>query len=262
MTRNRISLLAPAVLAALALGALAPAQSSALLGVPEIGRCVKVAAGTGEYEVASCTGGRKPTGGHYDWEKASKIKFVAGGGLTEIETTGGKKVECTVMAGTGEYYAPFPQNEEIDVKLLGCKENVFHFECRNAAPEEIDLAMYGEYGFIKNALNKEGKLVVSVGMSLKVDDPQKFECGPNKDQYRIEEGVIAPVTPIDKMSATTFTFKFKASAGKQKPPRFEGGGLEALILDETFPAMPPEQAGLTGTIKNTNEEAMEIKAKE
>ncbi len=157
----------------------------------------------GEYEVASCIGGRKAAGGLYDWEKAAKTKFASGGGLTVLETTGAKRIECTVFSGEGEYYRPFPQDETISVRLFGCKEPTLKVECHNSAPEEIDLVMFGEYGFIKNP--------ASVGMSLKLSDPQKFECGPNKNQYRLEGGAIGSVTPIDKMSKATFKFKFKPS---------------------------------------------------
>jgi len=241
--------------------ALTSASASALLAEPEIGRCVKVLAGTGEYEVATCTGGAKAAGGRYDWQKAAKTHFVSGGGATILEATGGKKIECKAFSGEGEYYVPFPQDETLNVKLFGCKEFTFNYECHNAAPEELDFAMFGEYGFVNNFLNKEGKLVVAVGMSLKIDDPQKFECGPNKNQFRIEGGAVGRVTPIDKAGAK-FTFKFAQSKGKQKPPGFEGGAPQAFVLEETFPLMPPEDAGLMSTYTNSNEEPLEIKARE
>ncbi len=257
----QIRMLAGCAIAMLALCALGPAQSSALLGVPEVGRCVKVAPGSGEYVVASCVGGRKAAGGEYDWQMGTKTKFTSSGGLTVLETTGAKKIECAAFAGEGEYYKPFPQDETIHVKLFGCKEPALKVECHNSAPGEIDLVMFGEYGFIKNFINKAGKLIVSVGMSLELSDPQTFECGPNKNQYHLEGGGIGPVTPIDKMS-TTFKFKFKAAVGKQKPARFEGGPKHAFTLEQTFPPMPPEEAGLTSTYANTNEEPLEVKAKE
>jgi hypothetical protein len=249
------------LLAMLASIVLTSASASALLAEPEIGRCVKVAPGTGEYEVASCTGGAKAAGGGYDWQLASKKHFVSGGGVTILETTGGKKIECKTFFGGGEYYSPFPQDETITVRLFGCKEFTFNFECHNGAPEELIFSMFGEYGFIKNFINKEGKLAVAVGMSLKFDDPQKFECGPNKNQFLLGGGAIGRVTPIDKMS-TTFAFKFAAIKGKQKPAKFEGGLKQAFVLEETSPPMPPEEAGLTTTYSNSNEEPLEIKAKE
>jgi uncharacterized membrane protein len=240
---------------------LTSASASALLAEPEIGRCVKVASGTGEYEVASCTGGAKAAGGRYDWQLAAKKNFVSGGGVGTLETPGGKKIECKSFLGKGEYYAPFPQDETINVRLFGCKEFTFNFECHNNAPEELDFAMFGEYGFINNFINKAGNLVVAVGMSLKIDDPQKFECGPNKNQFVFGGGAIGRVTPIDKMSST-FAFKFAAVKGKQKPAKFEGGVNQAFVLEETSPPMPPEEAGLTITYSNSNEEPLEIKAKE
>jgi hypothetical protein len=261
MKRIAIRILVPAAMALLALGALAPAQSSALLAEPEIGRCVKVVAGTGEFVVASCTGGRKATGGNYDFEKATKKKFTSGGGLTVLETTLGKKIECAALSAEGEYYFPFPNTETFHLKLGGCKENVFHFECTTGPPGVVELVMFGEYGFIKN-LVKEGKTVVSVGMDLELTDPQKFVCGPNHNEYKLEGGGIGAVTPIDKMVASGFTFKFTQSKGKQKPTHFQGGVNHEFVLEETFPPMPAEAGALMSTYVNSNEEALEIKAKE
>jgi hypothetical protein len=104
-------------------------------------------------------------------------------------------------------------------------------------------------------------LVVSVGISLKLSDPQKFECGPNKNHFVLGGGAIGRVTPINKMT-TAFTFKFTATKGKQIPAKFEGGVKQAFVLEETSPPMPPEDAGLTTTYSNSNEESLEIKAKQ
>jgi hypothetical protein len=236
------------------------ASASALLAEPEIGRCVKVAPGSGEYEVPSCTGGAKAAGGLYDFQAAAKKKFTSGGGVTVLEAVGGKKLECKTFTGEGEYYNPFPQDETIEVRLFGCKEFTFNFECRNGAPGELMFKMFGEYGFIHNFINKEGKPVVAPGFNLKLTDPQPFECGPNKNQFKIYGGAVGRVNPVDKMSGT-FTFKFSQLAGKQKPTRFEGGFKQAFGLEETSPPMPIEEAGLATSYSNTNEEPLEIKAK-
>ncbi len=68
MLMARIRMLGLCLIAIGASSALGSASASALLAEPELGRCVKVAPGSGEYEVASCTGGAKATGGSYDWE--------------------------------------------------------------------------------------------------------------------------------------------------------------------------------------------------
>lgn len=68
--------------------------------------------------------------------------------------------------------------------------------------------------------------------------------------------VIAPVTAVDKMSAT-FALKFKAAKGKQKPTSFEAGLTDTLTFASSS---REEQAGLTSTITVANAEALEIKA--
>ncbi len=149
------------------------------------------------------------------------------------------------------------------LRLFGCRDLALNFECTNAAPENIVTPkLPGEWGFIMNKLDKAGKLVVSVGLELEMPEPSlKFECGPNKNKFEVTGQFIAPITPIDKMS-TTFKLKPKAAAGKQHPPRFEGGGVRSLTLQQVFPPMPPEGAGLTSTDTITSEEPLEIKAEE
>jgi hypothetical protein len=258
----RVRILAPCVLAMLALCAVAPAQSSALLAFPEIGRCVKVAPGTGHYERSSCTGGAKAAGGEYDWEPGlAKAKFVSAGGVTILETISGLKIECKKVLGEGEY--GFPDDMTLTLHLLGCKDLALNFECRNLGPEEIVMSkLLVELDFIHNFLNKEGKLVVSVGAPLPFEEPTiSFECGPNKNQLTLSGVAIATVSPIDKMSKT-LSLKLKEKSGKQMPSKFEGGGKLTPVLQQTFPPMPPAEAGLSSSDTATNEEQVEIKAAE
>jgi len=241
--------------------ALGSASASALLAEPELGRCVKVAPGSGEYKVASCTGGAKAAGGSYDWKReAIKDKFVSAGGVTVLEAIGGTKYECKTLVNEGEYDN---DGAGLLLRLFGCRDVALNFECTNAAPENIVTpTLPGEWGFIMNKLNKEGKLVVSVGLELGIPEPSvKFECGPNKNKFELSGQFIVPIAPIDKMS-TTFKLKAKAVAGKQHPAKFEGGGVRALTLQQVFPPMPPKGAGLTSTDTITSEEPLEIKAKE
>jgi hypothetical protein len=148
-------------------------------------------------------------------------------------------------------------------RLFGCRDLQLSFECRNLGPEEIVTAkLPGELGFTRNFINKEGKLVVAVALAISFEEPTvSFECGPNKNRLTLKGIVIAPVAPIDKM-AKAVSVKLKQSKGKQMPAKLEGGGKQTLILQQTFPPMPPEQAGIASIDTNTNEEPMEIKAAE
>jgi hypothetical protein len=66
-----------------------------------------------------------------------------------------------------------------------------------------------------------------------------------------------PVTAVDTM-APTFKLKASETSGKQFPEAFEVGPKETLTLSLSGGA--GEQAGLAGSITNTNEEKLEIKA--
>lgn len=258
----RVKILAPCALTILALLAIAPAQSSALLAFPEIGRCAKVAPGTGQYVLSSCTGGAKVSGGGYDWEvPLLKPKFVGTAGVSVLETLGGLKIECKKVIDEGEYGSP--DDMEVTLHLLGCKDLALNFECRNAAPEEIlMLKLPIELAFITNHLNKEGKPVVSVGAPLPFEEPHiNFECGPNKNQLTLSGIAIAVVSPIDKMSKT-LKLLLKEKSGKQMPSKLEGAPVPTPVLQQTFPPLAPEGAGLSSTSTLTNEEPAEIKAAE
>jgi hypothetical protein len=254
----RIKILAPCALTILALFAVAPAQSSALLGFPEFGRCVKVAPGTGNYLLSSCTGGAKP-GGEYNFEPLVKPTFAGTGGVTVLETVSGLKIECKKVIDEGEYGS---DDIELTAHLIGCKDLALNFECSNAAPEEIlMLKLVIELEFLSNHLNKKGKLVVSVGAPIQFEEPHiYFECGPNKNKFTLSGIAIAPVSPIDKMSKT-LSLKLKEKSGKQMPNKL-GSSKLVPVLQQTFPPLPPEEAGLSSINTLTYAEASELKAAE
>jgi hypothetical protein len=241
----------------IAISAIAAGSSAAL---PELGRCVKVPPGTGQYEVASCTGGAK-LGGKYEWMPgAVKNKFVSGGGVSILETTGGFKITCAAIADEGEYVGPMSVFVPV-VRLLGC-EPAGGGVCENASAGEIVIPSHGVFGFIKNFVNSKGKLVVSVGVDLEPFEHTTVICeGPSVGApiLSLFGSVIAPVTPIDKMTGT-FKLKFTASKGKQKPQNFETLPKDTLSLENVAKKVV-EEAGITSTDSISNEEPLEIKAK-
>jgi hypothetical protein len=241
----------------LALGAGA-ASASAL---PEVGRCVKVAPGAGQYLVPSCTGGAK-AGGTYEWlPGAVKNKIVSAGGASTLETVGAVKIACKALADESSYLTPTTLSTVI-IRLFGCEDTNIKGPCENTANGgEIVIAAPGsqELGFIRNKIVKE-KPSVSVGLDIVLRERILFRCqGPaGNAEFVLFGSVIAPLTPIDKMS-NTFTLKYKASKGKQQPKKFELGPVDTLSLENLLTAKI-EQAGLTVTDTLSNEEPLEVKA--
>jgi hypothetical protein len=235
------------------------AASNASAALPELGECEKVAAGTGEYKVASCTGGVAP-GGTYDWHPgAAKPSFVSGGGVTTLETTGGVKIVCKVVADEGSYSTPKVVAKL--TKFLGCEDVGIGGPCENTASGgEIVVFMTGEWGFIKNFV-KEGKLILSVGLDLAPPEHTTFRCqGPRGNaEFALFGSVIAPVSPIDKMTSS-FTLKYSQAKGKQKPAKFQGGPKDTPLLENLI-TKTVEEAGLASTDTLSNPQPLEIKAK-
>ena len=112
---RRIKILLPCALSILALCAVAPADSSALLAFPEIGRCVKVAPGTGAYALATCTGGAKG-GGEFEWQPGLvKPKFLGKGGITRLGLIRG----ATRGDGQGTHQGDAPNRYQSDHRCCG-----------------------------------------------------------------------------------------------------------------------------------------------
>jgi len=245
--------LALCVLAIFAMCAVTAACASAAL--PELGRCEKVAKGTGEYKAATCTGGIILTGS-YDWHPgAVKPMFVSGGGATTLETTGGVKIACKAVADEGSYGTPKAVSALI--RFLGCEDTAIGGPCENtSAGGEVVAFMAGEFGFITNTIK-----VVSVGLALAPRERITFRCqGPRGNaEFALLGSVIARATPIDKMTST-FTLKYAASKGKQKPAKFEAGPKDTPLLENLI-TKTVEEAGLTGTDSLSNAQPLEIKAK-
>jgi hypothetical protein len=112
----------------------------------------------------------------------------------------------------------------------------------------------GTLGYISGG----GTSKPSVGIRLAPATGTQFadiECsGVN---VTLAGSMIATVTAqIDKMTLTS-TLRFKALRGKQNPGQFEGGSSSSLTATSGSEA---EQAGLTSTESNSNEELLEIKA--
>jgi alpha-tubulin suppressor-like RCC1 family protein len=229
--------------------------------LPEFGRCVFVGAG-GQYTGANCLA-EAPGKGKYNWVPAEKKKFSGKLGVSTLETVGKAKIICSAATSTGEYTAA--KTATATIAFSGCESARGPCQSATAKPGEIlTSSLQGSLGFIKNEV-KEGKLLVSVGLDLKGESSlATAECGSTvgaKQLVALEGSVIAPISPIDKMSSES-TLKYKALAGTQIPESFQSGGKDTLSttfisgLEKTT-----EQTGLSATGSIKNEEPLEIKAK-
>lgn len=238
----------------LAMAALAVAPVAAHAGPPELGRCVKVTTGTGnKYKDAGCEKGVVPTG-KYEWfPGAVKNHFKSTEGKSTLETVGGLTVTCMKDTDHGEYTSPKTDLETI--VFTGCKHNATPCQTTASGPGEITTTLLASsLGFIKAPTE------VGVSLESATGEPfAQFACGPVG--VVITGSVIAPITPISKMTLT-FKENFKATAGKQEPENFEFEPKDTLTcsLYEVFSGvlLSTEQCGFTSADKVVNEEKLEI----
>jgi hypothetical protein len=250
-------------LASLLLVAIAvPAASAAL---PEVGRCVQVAKGTGKFKGGACITRSTGAGGSWEWvpvTEAEKQTFKGTGTSPLILTAGHSKLACVVANIHGEYTGP--KTATVEFELQGCM-NESGKQCQTNALKgsEVDsLPLEAEVGFIKGEAPN-----IAVGLDLKPKSPLTalaiYECGSPTESDRIEGSVIARISPLERMT-TVNNLLFKTKLGQQVPEKFEGGPTDTLST--TFMSGIESSSGpslLTiaeETGSNTN--ALEIKAKE
>jgi hypothetical protein len=256
---TRIKTLALSTIAAASLGALFAASALAVSVPPEVGRCVAVPPGSGEYELASCTGGVK-AGGSFNWELgAIKNKFVAAGGETIFETVTAEKIKCKSILEQGEYVGA--TSERLTFRLFGCEIVALGGKCQNAGPEEIVSGLAeGDYEFIKGGEKPNVGIDLSIGEGPE-EAKLEFNCDtPSSGLVHVVifGSAIARATPLEKMSST-FKKKFNEKGGKQTPSHFMGEPIESLTL--IIGANPPQPGALLTPkpMTQNNEEPLEIK---
>jgi hypothetical protein len=223
--------------------------------LPELGRCLPLASGTGKYKTAACT--TKSAGedsGKYEWQPwpTANDHFATEGGAATFETEHKSIVKCTANTLGGEYLSS--QTATAGITFTGCQApGALGGPCQSegAAPGEIvSSTLGGQLGVIKAGTKP------TIGLDLKpASEPlAAFQCGESR--VTVIGSVIAPIKAVDKMT-TVFTLKFKASKSRQKPERFESDPSDTL----TFTTKSAEErSGLTMNDPLHNEEALEIKA--
>jgi hypothetical protein len=237
--------------------------AGASASLPELGRCVKVAKGTGTFIGKNCLHASPTHKGEYNFEPgALKNKFEGSGEAVKLETAK-LKFECTASTENGEYTGA--KTSSVTLDLIGCLNLATKHKCNTNPAKEGEIeppqALKGELGFITG-----GEKPV-VGLDLKPENQPfvTFICGepgkPPELQGTLEGSVIAKVLKISTM-VPEFSLAWKATGGKQVPESFEGGAVDTLTLKALTTSGPStEGAVLKGIATIPNEEPLEIKAK-
>jgi len=237
------------LLSVLAIGAVAVATANA--EAPEIGRCVKVTAKTGKYGTSTCIS--KLNGGSYEWlPGAEKPKITTSGGVGVLETVNGTTVGCKTETSVGEMNSAKTVTG-IVVTFKECASAGLKCTTKGSKTGElVTNALEGRLGF-ENKAKKKVALDLFPGKEaggLFIT----FQCATLHLEVR---GSVLVNVPSDKM-ATTFTLKYTAAKGHQKPENFEGEPID--VLESSINGHPFEQSGQTITTKQKNEEALEVNA--
>jgi hypothetical protein len=232
----------------------AVSAASASAEAPDVGRCVKVAKGTGSFKSANCTAAL--AGGSFEWlpgpGASNKFSVAKTSAFWTLEVGGGPKIVCTGGSGTGEYTSSNSVGA-VALTLTGCVDG---FECNSPGQQDgvvVLNPLEGTLGVIKAGatpkLNKIGLDLFPAGHEPFVAE---FVCAGVAIQVR--GSVIVPVT-TNKMLLTS-PLKFVQKNGKQKPEQFEGEPKD--VLEFSTDRGPFAQAGLFFEAAETNEEPIEI----
>jgi hypothetical protein len=233
---------------------------------PEFGRCVKVPAEKeagktvyhGWFTAATCLVRSATRTSKYEWVSGAiqagfhtKIKELT---KVTLETVKKVKVICTGESSAGAITSAKTVGNVI-IKFTGCESATKKCTTPGLAPGELETKKLEGVLGIESITIKEGKETRHVGLDLypvgKTGPFMEYTC-TGSAPTTLTGSIIGPA-PADKMF-TTATVKHAATAGKQKPERFEGGEKDVLTNALN------EQVGLTDTTTQTNEEAFEINA--
>jgi hypothetical protein len=243
--------------------------------LPQVGRCVKVAVGTGAYSGPGCTTlATKPITKRYEWVPASvteKLAFSGSGLETTLTTAGHSTIKCLAANITGEWTGP--KTASVNVELQGCTTSA-GAQCQTITnpqnKSEIKLnGVLGEPGFIRYE-EVEGKVIEAVGLDLKPQPPMTslatYECTGSSEAGHIEGSVIGKITPINKMTTEQKLLYYATKAGEQRPEQFQAGPKDTLMTSFTE-GLPEESKGSGASSLNIKGESgknaapLEIKAK-
>lgn len=216
-------------------------------GPPELGDCVQVAAGTGEYENAGCT--KAKAGSLYDWKPFVLIEGIADEYEPFVlETQAKAKLECRGLLTL--YFEPPKAVGDGGISFQSCTTGAA--ACTVSFNTELE-------GFLMAERGLAGKRP-KIAMELSVLDHKGgllwgFDCGGVSTQVR--GSVLVPMPSTDEM-LTTLSPSWVARKGKQKPEKVRGGAPE--VLEMSTNGGPWQKAGLTFHPLLYLSEPMEINA--
>ncbi len=144
-------------------------------------------------------------------------------------------ISCESETGSGEAYAS-REVRDVTTELHHCfetEEASPACESQGAGPGEIQLEeMQGELGYIAGAPGQVGLLLAPAGGTLAT-----FSCGTTEPRLLTltGNGVISSIGPTDEMVSgfqQTYASNGERFDPRNVPERFEGGGLEALEMQD------------------------------
>jgi hypothetical protein len=241
--------------------------------LPEAGRCVSVAAGSGRYKNGACTAPATGRAARYEWTPASateKQAFLGSGFETTLTTAGHSTIKCIDANFEGEWTGP--KTATVGLELQGCT-NQSGQQCQSGHQNQSEIKLFpieGQLGFIKYE-EVEGKLKIAVGLDLKPYPPGNpslgsYECTGSAETGHIEGSVIGKITPINAMTTTQNLLYTATKAGEQRPEAFQGTPKDTLTTSFTA-GIPEENKGSGASSLAIKREAgknaapLEIKAK-
>lgn len=271
---------AGACMLALALSGIGASVASAeteypLTGLPELGRCVKVATGTGNFSYSNCiTVDKDGHDGNYEWKPGpgENGTFKAQLNSIVVETVSRAKISCALGFLTGQ----FTNGKELKVTetvLEGCTNVHTNKACFSSPLEKGKIVstqtLVGTIGFIPNPTNPGSPYV---GTDLKAESELlpllSFTCGEETlggESVALEDSVIGKFSKPNTM-LTERGLIYSQKRGHQKPEAFEGG-VKDTITETVTPLSNPlaktsEQAGLAAGGPFLTGEAIEFKSKQ
>jgi hypothetical protein len=219
-------------------------------GPPELGKCAKVAAGAGAYSDAGCTKKAKK-GGSYSWSALSEAAFLESEGAPLVlETTGKTKLECSfgkIYTGLYDDFAHPPGLDKgvfgVLLFMTGCSSS--GVQCTSAGREAGQIQSQWLEGFF--GVEKAGKrptialdLFPEAGRSAVFAE---YKCGSISRSVR--GSVIASVPVVNQM-ASSYTLRYTATKGKQRPGKLVGGPVD--VLETSTNGGPYEKTAITATL--------------
>jgi hypothetical protein len=259
---KRTTVIGLCLVGALAIGSFEASGASA--EAPEYGRCVKGVAHEGGFASATCIATDKmDNDGTYEWLPGAGPKpgfSTKGNTFVTLETVKGNKITCKSESSAGEVVGA-KELRIPSIKLGGCMTPAGPCSTKGAAAEEI--VTRGLSGHLRFRVGGKAKKQLVLEL-VPTSGSLFFECSVGGFLHEVRpeaSGGILNYIVADKMLATALN-RYQATKGEQKPSEYEDleGNVVPAGLEESFAGFPFEEAGLSLTSEQTNEEPIEANA--